>query len=56
MLETKTPWEQGPGTDSGNKHCQGEGGLAIRREIVVYTRDMLTISLIIMLLLDNILL
>ena len=47
---------QGPGTDAGRKDCQGEKGVAIRREIVVYTRNMLTISFIIMLLFNNILL
>ena len=47
---------QGPGTDSERKHCQGKGRLAIRGEIVFHTRDILSISLISMLLLDSFLL
>ena len=47
---------QGPGTDSERKHCQGKGGVAIRGEIVFHTRDILSISLISMLLLDTFLL
>ena len=45
---------QGPGTDSGRKDCREERGVAIRREFGVYTRNMLTISFIIMLLFNNI--
>ena len=44
---------QGPGTDAGRKDCQG---VAIGKEFGVYTRNMLTISFIRMLLFNNTLL